>query len=287
MPAEKEPCFMVPKLRPPPRKDGRKPARPITLDDYLALFAGAAPGQRAGEASPQYLRYEQAAAEIAQLQPDARIIAILREPTSFLRSFHGQLLHTRIESQKDFQKAIALEQARRRGRRLPRACRQPEFLFYSDHVRYTEQLRWLHARFPPQRVLVLIYEDYRRDNQAVVRKVLRFLEVDDSVPLAQVETKPLKDVRFATLHRLTAELQTAHKGSRYASPVGRTLNALIPDFLRNDAVRVRWRRLVYRARAAPAEDFLIDLRRRFKPEVEAVSRYLERDLVSLWGYDKL
>jgi hypothetical protein len=32
---------------------------------------------------------------------------------------------------------------------------------------------------------------------------------------------------------------------------------------------------------------MIELRRRFKPEVVALSEYLNRDLVSLWGYDKI
>jgi hypothetical protein len=30
---------------------------------------------------------------------------------------------------------------------------------------------------------------------------------------------------------------------------------------------------------------MLELRRRFKPEVEALSRYLSRDLVALWGYE--
>jgi hypothetical protein len=32
---------------------------------------------------------------------------------------------------------------------------------------------------------------------------------------------------------------------------------------------------------------MVELRRRFKDEVIAVSDYLERDLVSLWGYDSI
>jgi hypothetical protein len=31
---------------------------------------------------------------------------------------------------------------------------------------------------------------------------------------------------------------------------------------------------------------MIELRHRFKPEVVALSEYLQRDLVSLWGYDR-
>ena len=47
------------------------------------------------------------------------------------------------------------------------------------------------------------------------------------------------------------------------------------------------RQLVFGAPAVPDEDFARELRARFKPEVEAVSEYLERDLVELWGYDRL
>ena len=32
---------------------------------------------------------------------------------------------------------------------------------------------------------------------------------------------------------------------------------------------------------------MLELRRRFKPEVQAAGEYLGRDLVSLWGYDDI
>ena len=61
----------------------------------------------------------------------------------------------------------------------------------------------------------------------------------------------------------------------------------MPDFLGSDSVRTRWRRLVYSKPAAPDEEFTRELRRRYRPEVLALSEYLDRDLVSLWGYDAL
>ncbi len=285
MPAEKEPRFFIPELRP---KDlnGRKPKRPATLEDYLSLFAGARPEQRAGEASPQYLRYPEVPPAIAQLQPDARIIVLLREPASFLRSFHGQMLHNRIETEKDFHKAMALEEPRRRGERLPRGCRRQAWLLYSDHVRYAEQLRRFHAVFPREQVLVLAYEDYRRDNEAVVREVLRFLEVDDTLAIEKVDTRPLKDVRVQRLHRLTADMQEARRNPGAVHPAVRALDAAIPSALR-EALGSGWRQLIYRPRVEPSEAFMLELRRRFKPEVEAVSEYLGRDLTGLWGYDRL
>src|SRR5271154_3130555 len=113
----KEPRFFVPELRSRywrPAASRRK--RPHTLDGYRALFSGARPEQRIGEATPEYLRSREAARRIAEVAPDARIVAVLREPASFLRSLHLQAVHNYTETQKDFRKAIELEPARRAGK---------------------------------------------------------------------------------------------------------------------------------------------------------------------------
>ena len=93
---------------------------PETLEEYLSLFAGGAPDQRIGEATPSYLRSQTAAATIASVQPEARIVALLREPASFLRSLHMQFVQTHVETETDFGKALALETDRREGRHIPR-----------------------------------------------------------------------------------------------------------------------------------------------------------------------
>src|SRR6202035_4018433 len=144
----------------------------------------ALPERRVGEASPGYLLSRTAAASIAEVQPAARIIAILREPASFLRSLHLQFIETYVETENDLRKALSLEEMRRQGKAIPQGAARPQLLLYSEHVQYVEQLRRYHAVFPPEQVLVLIYDDYRRDNDATVRTVLRFLEGDDTSPLA-------------------------------------------------------------------------------------------------------
>ena len=112
-----------------------------------------APDQRVGEASSVYLWSRSAAGRIADAQPEARIIAVLREPASFLRSLHFQFVQTYIEPEKDLRKAIALEDARREGRGKPGNPYWPGATLYSEHVRYVEQLRRYHAVFAPEQVL--------------------------------------------------------------------------------------------------------------------------------------
>lgn len=286
MPDVKEQKFFAPELR-GGRNQGaaRDTNRPRTFEDYLTVFAAARPEQRIGEASPQYLRSHRAAERIAEVQPAARIIAILREPASFLRSFHIQAMQNGMESQRDFRKAVALEEIRRQGKRIPRRCRVPQTLLYSEHVRYVEQLRRFYDVFPAEQVLVLIYDDLRADNEATVRRILRFLEVDDAVPVQTVETLPRKAVRSFLLKRLAESARIARHRPAAASPLGRAVNALTPRQLRSDAFRARWRQVVFTAPRPPDEDFMRELRRRFKPEVVALSECLDRDLVGLWGYD--
>jgi len=286
LPAVKEPRYFAFDLR---SASARRPppGRPQTLEQYAALFAPAMPGQLVGEASPQYLRSHVAAGAIAEVDPGARIIAILREPSSFLSSFHLQMVSSGVESERDLARALALEPERRAGREIPRGCHHPESLLYSEHVRYAEQLRRFYEHFPRERVLVLIYEEFRADNQATVREVLRFLGADENQPLQQVDTRPVRPVRSGLLHRVTAEMRRARKNPAAAGRLARVADAALPDRLRGRAVRAGWRRAVYATPRPPDPRLMLELRRRFKPEVVAAGEYLGRDLVSLWGYEHI
>ncbi|HWX44906.1 MAG TPA: sulfotransferase [Solirubrobacteraceae bacterium] len=277
----KEPWFfssdMRPRFRPP-----RAGELPETLADYTALFAEADPQQRVGEASSSYLWSRTAASGIADVQPAARIIAILREPASFLRSLHLQLLQTHVETQKDLRRAIALEGARREGRHVPRRSHRPQLLQYSDHVRYVEQLRRYHARFPPEQVLVLIYDDFRADNEATVRRVLGFLEVDGTRPIEVSTANPSVRMRSQQLDELVHAVSVGRGPASRAAKAA--VKALTPSGLRRGALRATQRRIVHASPRAPDDGLMLELRRRFKSEVVALSEYLDRDLVSLWGY---
>jgi len=260
--------------------------RPRTLAGYRALFAGARADQMIGEATPAYLRSALAPERIASVAPDARIIAILREPASFLRSFHLQSVRGYNETQTDFQKAIALVEPRREGRSVPRLSRTPWDLLYTDHVRYTEQLRRYEQAFSREQMLVLIYDDFRADNRAGVRAVLRFLELDDTLPIQLVTTRPSREVRFQQLHRLVDLRRRALHSLPGAGAVSRTVTAFTPEQMRG-VVRKGWRSVAFGEPEPPDEQFMRELRLRFKPEVQALSDYLGRDLLTLWGYEHI
>jgi hypothetical protein len=282
MPSLKEPLFFSRdmRLRFPTPRSGKVPQ---TLDAYLALFAEAGQDQLWGEASSSYLWSQTAATAIAELQPGARIVAVLREPASFLRSLHLQFMQIHVESQGNFRRALALEPARREGRGVPRRSHRPQLLLYSEHVRYVEQLRRYEQVFAPEQMLVLIYDDFRADNEATVRRILRFLELDDSAPVRVKDANPTVVVRSPRLHELS---QTVALGqSPLARAANATVKALGPRNVRR-VVGIR-ERLLMGSPSTTDEALMLELRRRFKPEVVALSEHLDRDLVTLWGYDRL
>jgi hypothetical protein len=284
LPDLKEPQFLASDLRwrfQPPIFG----PHPSTLEEYLALFAAATPSQQAGEATTLYLFSNTAASSIASLNPRARIIAIFREPTSFLRSLHLHFLRTHNESERSLAKAMELEAERRLGRHVPRRSFRPQQLRYSEYVRYTDQLGRYHAAFPTEQVLALIYDDFRRANEATVRRVLKFLGVDDSVSFMLKEVNPSVAVRSQFLD------DAIHRFSVGRGPFSRTvkesIKAVTPQSGRRRLLHGVQSQVARSSPPPPDDALMAELRVRLKPEVERFSNYLGRDLVTLWGYNSV
>jgi hypothetical protein len=282
LPEMKEVWFHSPELR--ARALARATnKRPVTLEDYLSLFADADDGQRIGEATPSYLISRGAARSIAELQPQARIIAILREPASFLRSFHLQCVENHTESEPDLRKALALVEQRREGKQIPRDAVRPLELLYTDHVRYVEQLQRYYEVFAPEQILVLIYEDFRRDNEAVLKQIMRFIGVDDTRPVEPVTANRTVEVRSLWLHEFVRSVYLGRGPA--AGAIKRAIKAVAPRRVRQSALRTTRRKVIYASSGEADEALMHELRERFRGEVVALGEYMNRDLVKLWGYD--
>lgn len=278
----KEPGFFGKDLRRTSATGASTRGDATSLDEYLALFAAAGPTQIAGEATPYYLTSSTAASEIAAFNPDARIIAIFREPASFLHSAHLQLLQVREENVPHLRDAMMLESARRAGHRLPRHTTRPPILYYSDHVRYTDQLRRYHDVFPSDQILVLLYEDFQADNDQTIRKILRFLDLDDSAAIEATRANPSVRVRSQLLRT------AVHRVSVGSDPVSRIVKAAIkvisPTSARRRILHDVETQVLHASAAPPDPAFAAELRSRLIPEVDRFGTYLGRDLLRRWGY---
>lgn len=142
-------------------------------EEYEELFAEAGSAIARGEASPSYLYDPDAPAKIKRLIPDAKLIAILRNPVERAYSNFLYLVREGREPLHDFGAALAEEEGRRSNGWSTAWC-------YKDKGFYGEQLERYFAHFEPEQIRCYLYEDYNEDPETTVKDVYRFLGVDDS-----------------------------------------------------------------------------------------------------------
>lgn len=149
-------------------------------DDYLRLFSAARPEQRwRGEGSVWYLYSRAAIPSIHAINPQARLIVFLRNPVEMAQSLHAQLIHSTDENVFDFDKAWALQAARRHGHHLPRNCRTPEHLQYCDACSLGAQLQRVYEVFPCEQVKLVFLDDVMANVRQAYLDVLDFLGLPD------------------------------------------------------------------------------------------------------------
>ena len=133
-----------------------------------------------GEGSPSYLFHPLAPERVARLLPDARLIALVRNPVD--RAFsHYQHEVALGREPLSFEDALAAEDERLHGEE-ERLLADPTYFSHAwwNHTyrargRYAQQLeRWL-AVFPRERLLILPSEDLLEDPDGTYGRVLEFL----------------------------------------------------------------------------------------------------------------
>lgn len=148
------------------------------LDSYLDLFEDAPDTARTGEASVWYLYSDCAISRIMDANPDARIIAMLRNPVTMAKSLHRQLILSLREDIEDFESAWRAQHERRLGKRLPLYCPEPSHLQYADVCRYSHQVERLLELVPAAQLKILIYEEFFDDIRVQYDSVTDFLGVE-------------------------------------------------------------------------------------------------------------
>jgi hypothetical protein len=264
--AIKSPNFFVAADPLPPWERGaaRAMARHWVADRaaYEALFAGAGSKRAIGEVSPVYLQSARAPERIHDACPEARLVAILREPVDRAWAHYLGRRRDGIERRADFRQVIEEELARP----LPEDV---AFGSYLGASRYHHFLRGYFALFPRERLRVYLYDDLLADTAALVRDLFAFLGVD---PGAAIDTGARLGRTGTVKNPLLRLLWTNSVGVRTA------LRPLLPRRVRDAGQLVVGGEL---ERPPLDSELRARLARVFAPEVERLERLLDRDL-SRW-----
>ncbi len=217
-------------------------------DLYSGLFANAGGCKRIGEGSVWYLTSSRAAREIREFAPDAKILALLREPADMAYSLYHLYRRTGNEDLPSFEEALAAQDERREGRRIPPGTYFPEGLQYVEVARAADKVERFYSAFGRDRVRVILFEDFRRDNAKVYREVLEFLdiepgftpELDPARAAERIQLMAIRQLRQTdprVRRRMSREGIKQHTGPK-AQPMPPEVKARLREIFRSDVVRL-------------------------------------------------
>ncbi len=149
-----------------------------TESGYLSQFEEGRGKQWVGEITPLYLASEEAAWRIAEFNPSARIVMVLREPIAMMHALYGQHLHDCLPCHPDFETELrAQESGPRRGVSYvpPDFVRLPRLLDVAD---YAAQIRRFRSHFPAAQIKVILFDDLVRDTAGVYADLLGWLGLE-------------------------------------------------------------------------------------------------------------
>ncbi len=145
------------------------------LEWYASFFDRAGDAAAVGEGSTTYsklVQFPHAAERVARDLPDAKLIYLVRHPLEQIASHYVVLRSHRIRVRETG--ATVSESFAESVRHVP---------VLIDTALYWKQISAYREHFPDERILILFFEDYKRDPADVLRRAFGFLGVDPEVSL--------------------------------------------------------------------------------------------------------
>ena len=248
-----------------------------SFDAYLALFDQRNDKIRAWcDGSPSYLRSPEALQAIRAKFPDARAIAVVRDPVDLVSSYYTFLRHERWENAPTLEEAWNAQEARREGVGIPDAARRPDSLVYADVAMLGSQVETAKRVFGAS-LLVFTVDDLRSDLQRVSRVIQEHAGLDPLDLGALPQSNPARQANSERLNALVKDPPEwlAKAASGLKARLGVTSLGI--------------RRKVERANSTPVRrELAVETRDRlrafFSADVALLSSILHRDLRAEWGW---
>jgi hypothetical protein len=254
-------------------EDVPAPRHVETLEDYLKLFEGATDKQhKLGEGSVWYLSSEHAIRRIYEFKPDARLIAMLRNPIELVVSLHNQHYALHIDDVPDFETAWRLQSARANGQHIPPGCTNLAQLQYKRAGELGTQVQRLMSVFPSDQIMLIIFDDFIARTREIYEDVLDFLGLPSDGRTKFQRVNRSREGRYGRLNR--------------AVVLNRTLNSLLINSGISQTAPYRFvRNLLIKetpptVKKALSPDFRAELAEVYREEVALLSELVGRDLSS-------
>jgi len=237
----------------------------VDLEAYRQLFAGADARHLArGDGSVSTLYYHQdAVPRLQELNPEARLVVMLRDPVERAFSSHQYLLNRGFETETDFRAALAAEPERIR-------LGWHHLWHYAGMSHYADALDHLFQAFGREQVHVCFYDDFDADPASVLAGLHGFLELDPHRPEEEVAR-----VNASGQERSRAVAGLMHAAARNG-PLRAVVRTVVPFGLRE---RIRNANL---KRGGLAADEREEVRQLFAADLDRLADVLGTPLPASW-----
>jgi hypothetical protein len=249
-----------------------------TLEDYTELFTRSTDRHSSvGEASVYYLRSAVALANIRAFNPEAKIIAMFRNPVDMVHSLHSQLLYWSEEVERDFEAAWRLQERRSRGLDLPPGSRGGFLVQYHEVGRFGTQTERVLSVFPAEQVKLILYDDFTASPASVYTDVVEFLKIPHDGRTEFPRINENKRARMSWLRQLYRKPPVVLK-----STVRSLKQAVGEEEIAGLQKKIVELNTVKERRPPLSAEFRAELVNTFRDEVSLLSRLMNRDL-SHWS----
>ena len=157
-----------------------------SLTWYKSFFPLKQEGYITGEASPYYMYHPLAIKRIANYNPDAKIILLLRDPVSrAISHYYHEVRNGREEL--NIKDAFEAEEARLKGEIERIKTNQNSFnhqrYSYRSRGLYLEQIKEIRKYFDDENIMIIDSEEFFKKTEYTVRQVFKFIGVSNDVKL--------------------------------------------------------------------------------------------------------
>jgi len=158
----------------------RNGAYDLSLNQYYDLFKS--DKKIIGEASTFYIFSKNAAKEIYNFNPEAKIIIMLRDLVDLACSLHSQFVFSGDEVIEDFKEALDLEKNRLNGMNIPNQTTVVNKLFYTNNILGLPQnINSFINYFKKENIKFIFLSDIKTNPQKVYFETLDFLKIDSNI----------------------------------------------------------------------------------------------------------
>lgn len=227
---------------------------------YVEQFPPPRPGTVRGEFSVTYLTDPAAPRRMFDLFPEAKLLAVLRNPVDMVYSLHWYCRAAiTCATPDDFHEAIE------RGH-------------YLDSGRYAKHLARYLEYFPIERIHVMLFDDIRVNPRPMLQELWRFLEIDESFEPSVLEKRvnPAVAPRSRGMNRMLRTILESTKA------VG--LESLHRAILRSEGLHRLTKAITLEKGSYPPmdEELREHLTNYYRRDNNALEDLISRDL-SAWG----